>query len=241
VIQLKDMKRGLYTNADTYYRSVMKDKTVIEGLELKVGCRLRASVTTKGSVKKMYLTVISLDPGVIAYWIEGEYGIYLEPIDFVRLLKKRDINKRTANSANLHPQNFRAFTTKALNAAEVRTILWHLPRLQSSDVVSTPNALVIKTPGIIYDIAQYVTAGKEPIEDWLFSLAEGAKANYHTGKNQSELTDDQYDELKDYLVELNPKRSAALKKPGAPVDDSVKKKVKLEYQLNLMVCLPRNS
>jgi DNA ligase (NAD+) len=231
VIQLKDMKRGLYTNADKYYREVMKDKVVIEGLELKVGARFKASISAKGGLKKFYMMVISLDPEVIAYWIEGEYAIYLEPIDFIRLLKKRDINKRTANSANLHPQNFRAFTTKALNAAEVRTILWNLPRLLSSDVTSTPNALVLKSPNLVYDFADYVTAGKEPIEDWLFSLAEEAKASYHTGKAQSVLTDDQYDELKDYLVMLNPKRAAALQKPGAPVDDKVKKKVQLEYKM----------
>jgi NAD-dependent DNA ligase len=231
MIQLKDIKRGLFINADKYFRENQKSFLRINGLELKIGCRLKAAVSNKGVSTTMYLTPISLDPGVIAYWIQGEYGIYVEPVDFTKLLKKREIEKRTSKDQSLHPQNFRVFSTKALNAGETREILRHIPRLEASQVKSMPNSLVLTAPTLIYDFAKYVTADKVDIDTWLFELCLNMKNNYHTGKTQSVLTDDQYDDLKDFLAILDPKRAKPLQAAGAPVAADVKKKVTLEYPM----------
>jgi NAD-dependent DNA ligase len=214
------MKKNLFLNADKYWRQHMRDKVVVEGFELKVGTRLRASVSTKGALKKFYMCVISLDPAVIAYWIEGEYAIYLEPVDFSKLFKSRDLDKRTMKSANIHPQNFRFFSAKTLNAAEVRTLLWNLPRLTQADVVPGPNALVLKSPKLIYDFAQYVTAEKEDIFTWMLTLAVEANNTYHQVKNNPILPDNDFDALKEFLLALNPKKAAVLKQVGADISDT---------------------
>ena len=80
MILLKDMKRGLYVNADKYWRAHQKDRISIAGLDLQVGTRLRGTATVDGKMRKFYLMVLSLDPSVIAYWLEGEFAIYLSLI-----------------------------------------------------------------------------------------------------------------------------------------------------------------
>jgi hypothetical protein len=230
MILLKNFKKDLFANADKYWRDNQKDKVVLDGFELKIGTRLRASVSNKGQLKKFYMVVLSLEPATIAYWIEGEYAIYLEHVDFSKLLKKRDINKRTAKDSNLHPQNFRYFSAKVLNASAVRTLLWHLPRLQQSDVISTPNSLVLKTAKLIYEFAKYVTADKEPIEEWMLSVAKQAKQYYHTGSKQSELTDAQYDDLIEFLPSIvGAKKLKTIEEPGAEVPSGIKRKTQLDY------------
>jgi NAD-dependent DNA ligase len=228
---LKHYKKDLFLNADKYWKEHQKDYIRVAGFELKIGSRLRGVVTTNGKVKKFYLVVLSLNPQIIAYWIQDEYAIYLAPVDFEKLLVKRDIDKRTMKSANLHPQNFRTFTAKSLNMSEVRTLLWNLPRLQSADVKAQPNALVLTTPKLIHDFAHYATAGKEDIVAWLFGLALASKDAYHTGSKESEITDNQYDDLVEFLKTLDSKRAAILDAVGAPVAKNIRSKVQLDYDM----------
>jgi NAD-dependent DNA ligase len=231
MIQLKDIKRGIFLNADKYFRETQKDKIVVDGFELKVGCRLKAAVTNDGKNRKFYMTVISLDPAIIAYWVEGEYAVYIEPVDFNKLFKKRDINKRTTKDQALHPSNFRVFSTKALNAGAVRELLWHLPRLQPSQVTPTPNSLVLKTPQLIHDFAKYVTADKEDILTWMLNLAIKANNTYHQVKNNPILSDDAYDDLKEFLLQVAPKQAAVLKDVGAPVAGPKREKIELTHPM----------
>lgn len=236
MILLKDMKKGLYLNANKYWLAHAKDKINIAGFELKIGTRLRASVAIDGKNRKFYMVVISLDPAVIAYWIQGEYAIYLAPVNFDTLFNKRDIERRTMQETNIHPTNFRYFTIKTPASADIREMLWILPRLTQTDVQSTPHSLVIKTPKLIYDIARFVTADKEDIKEWLFSKAIASRENYHTGKKQSDLTDDEYDDLKEFLQILDPPRaSRELDTVGAKVPKNIRKKVTLENPMGSLV------
>ena len=246
MIQLKNFKRDIFKNADKYWKENNKDRITISGFELQIGTRLRAIVTNDGKQRKFYLMIISLEPATIAYWIEGEFCVYLAPIDFDQLFTKREIPKRTMKDKSIKPQNFRYFSAKAVNASTVKTILAHLPRLSPLDVKANPNTLAIKTPKLIYDFCMYMTAAKEPIFDWMLKLAVHCNDAYHTGVRESELSDDQFDELKEFLLEKDSSKAKILDKVGTGVklkttkvsvgeEKGVKTKVKLEHKMGSMV------
>jgi NAD-dependent DNA ligase len=233
MILLKDMKTSLFKNADAYWKSNRKDHIQLESYDLYIGARFRCKVRTGSTLKYLYFTIISLDPAVIAYWIQDEFAIYLAPVDFEQLFIRRILNRRNLIEKMLHPQDIRIIPVKVLNSIQTRKMLWMIPRLTQKDVQSAPYSLNIISPKLIYNFSTYISAGKEDIFGWLLNLVTQANSDYHTGKKQSSLTDDQYDELKELLLSIDPKKAKILESVGAPVieEKDVRKKVELEYKM----------